>query len=123
MASKAVVLIVEDEPILRMSGAAMVEDAGFEPVEASNADEAIRILESRDDIRLILTDIDMPNGSLNGLKLAAAIRRRWPPIEIIVVSGHRVPAGKELPEGSTFYAKPYPEDVVIAKMQSLLRAA
>lgn len=123
MASKAVVLIVEDEPLLRMSGAAMVEDAGFEPVEASNADEAILILESRDDVRLILTDIDMPNGSLNGLKLAAAVRRRWPPIEIIVVSGHQVPADKELPEGSTFYAKPYPEHVVIAKMQSLLRAA
>lgn len=123
MASKAVVLIVEDEPLLRMSGAAMVEDAGFEPVEASNADEAILILESRDDIRLILTDIDMPNGSLNGLKLAAAVRRRWPPIAIIVVSGHQVPAGKELPEGSAFYPKPYPEHVVIAKMQSLLRAA
>ncbi|MES2292675.1 MAG: response regulator [Pseudomonadota bacterium] len=123
MVNKAVVLIVDDEPILRMSGAAMVEDAGFEPIEASHADEAIQILESRNDVRLLLTDIDMPNGSLNGLKLAAAVRRRWPPIAIIIVSGHQVPTGEELPEGSTFYAKPYPEAVVIAKMQSLLRAA
>ena len=123
MGSKAVVLVVDDEPFLRMAGMAMVDDAGFEPIEASHADEAIQILESGDDIRLLLTDIDMPNGSLNGLKLAAAVRRRWPPIAIIIVSGHQVPAEEELPEGSTFYAKPYPEDVVIAKMQSLLRAA
>ena len=123
MVSKAVVLVVDDEPLLRIAGMAMVEDAGFEPMEASHADEAIQILESRDDIRLLLTDIDMPNGSLNGLKLAAAVRRRWPPIEIIIVSGHQVPTGEELPGSSTFYAKPYTEAVVIAKMQSLLRAA
>ena len=123
MGSKAVVLVVDDEPFLRMAGIAMVEDAGFEAIEASHADEAIQILESRDDVRLILTDIEMPNGSLNGLKLAEAVRRRWPPIAIIIVSGHQVPTGEELPEGTTFYAKPYPEDVIIAKMQSLLRAA
>lgn len=123
MANKAVVLIVEDEPILRMAGATMAEDAGFEPLEASNADEAILLLESRDDIRLILTDIDMPNGSLNGLNLAAAVRRRWPPIAIIIVSGHQVPTPEELPQGSVFYAKPYPEDAVVEKMRSLLRAA
>jgi CheY-like chemotaxis protein len=123
MGSKAVVLIVEDEPFLRMAGATMVEDAGFEPIEASNADEAIHMLESRDDIQLILTDIDMPNGTLNGLMLAAAVRRRWPPIAIIVVSGQRIPTAEELPEGTPFYAKPYPEDAVVAKMHSLLRAA
>jgi CheY-like chemotaxis protein len=123
MGSKEVVLIVDDEPLLRMAGAAMVEDAGFEPIEASNSNESIRLLESREDIGLILTDIDMPNGSLNGIKLAAAVRKRWPPIAIIIVSGHQIPAAEELPEGSTFYTKPYPESVVIAKMRSLLRAA
>jgi DNA-binding NtrC family response regulator len=120
---KAVVLIVEDEPFLRMAGAAMVQDAGFEPIEASNADEAMRILKSRNDVRLILTDIEMPGGSVNGLKLAAAVRKRWPPIAIIIVSGQCVPSAGELPEGSTFYAKPYPQDVVVAKMQSLLSMA
>jgi CheY-like chemotaxis protein len=101
----------------------MVEAAGYEALEASDADEALRILESRNDIRLILTDIDMPFGSLDGLKLAAAVRRRWPPVAIIVVSGHRVPAEDDLPTGSAFYAKPYDEAEVVAKMRSMLHAA
>jgi len=101
----------------------MVEDAGYEAIEASNADEALRILESRDDIRLIITDIDMPRGSVDGLKLAAAVRKRWPPIAIIVVSGHRTPSVSELPSRSAFYAKPYDESEVIAKVQSMLKAA
>ena len=72
MELKAGILIVDDEPLLRMAGAAMVEDAGFEAIEACDADEAIHILESRDDIRLLFTDIDMPQS--NGLRLAAAVR-------------------------------------------------
>jgi CheY-like chemotaxis protein len=93
-----VVLVVEDEPLLMMSAVDIVENAGFEAVEAGNADEAVRILESRTDIRIVLTDIDMP-GSINGLKLAAAVRDRWPPIEIIIVSGHVRPKDDELPRG------------------------
>src|SRR6476661_10850635 len=80
------VLVVEDEMILRMRAVDIVEDAGFCPVEAINADEAIQILESRDDISLLFTDIQMP-GSMDGLKLAHAAHRRWPHIKIILVSG------------------------------------
>ena len=76
---KAVVLVVEDEPLLRMAATCLVEDAGFEAIEASNADEAILILEARTDIHIVFTDIDMP-GSMDGLKLAEAVRGRWPPI-------------------------------------------
>ena len=80
------VLIVEDEPLVRFCAVQTVEEAGFDVIEAANADEAIAILESRQDIRVVFTDIHMP-GSMDGLKLAHAVRDRWPPIKIIVTSG------------------------------------
>src|SRR3979411_777683 len=81
----AVVLVVEDEMLLRMRAIDMVEDAGYTSVEAVDADEAVAILESRSDIALMFTDIQMP-GSMDGLKLAHAVRERWPPVKIILVS-------------------------------------
>jgi CheY-like chemotaxis protein len=81
------VLVVEDEFFGRLHAVNLVEDAGYTAVEASNTDEAIAILERRKDIRIVFTDINMP-GSIDGLKLAHAIRKRWPPIELIVASGH-----------------------------------
>src|ERR1700710_227550 len=81
-----VVLVVEDEMLLRMRAVDMVEDTGFTPLEAVDADQAVAILESRSDIALLFTDIQMP-GSMDGLKLAHAVHDRWPPIKIILVSG------------------------------------
>lgn len=112
---RQIVLVVEDEALLRMAAVDLVEDAGFEAVEAANADEAVRILESRTDIRIVFTDIDMP-GSINGLKLAAAVRDRWPPIDIVIVSGHMKPAPDQLPPRSVFYAKPYDERRIAATL-------
>lgn len=100
------VLIVEDEPLVRLDAVRAIEDAGFEVVEAANADEAIRILENRSDIQVVFTDIQMP-GSIDGLKLAHAVRNRWPPIKIIVTSGHHLVSENDLPEGGRFFAKPY----------------
>lgn len=120
---KALILVVEDEPILRMTAVSMVEDGGFEALEAANADEAITLLEARDDIRLVFTDIDMPYGSMNGLKLAAAVRHRWPPIAIIMVSGHRTPQQSEMPVGTAFFAKPYLDAALTATMRQMLAAA
>jgi CheY-like chemotaxis protein len=102
----AAVLIVEDEPLVRLCAVTMVEEAGFEVIEAANADEAIRILETRNDIRVVFTDIQMP-GSMDGLKLAHAVRNRWPPIKIIVTSGRGPVKKRDLPEGGLFFAKPY----------------
>jgi CheY-like chemotaxis protein len=81
IASKAlpVVLVVEDDPLLRMLAVEVVEEAGFIAIEARDADEAVILLESRTDIALLFTDINMP-GSMDGLKLAHAVRDRWPPI-------------------------------------------
>jgi CheY-like chemotaxis protein len=84
--SKALVLVVEDELLIRMQAVSMIEEAGYDVVEASNADEAIAILEARTDIRIVFTDIEMP-GSMDGLKLARYVRDRWPPIQLVVTSG------------------------------------
>lgn len=115
------ILVVEDEPLLRMAATDFVEDAGFDVVDVANADEAITILESRMDIRLVFTDIDMP-GSMNGLKLAAAIRDRWPPIDIVIVSGHGRPTPADLPPRSLFFSKPYDETNVAAALRELVAA-
>ena len=99
--NRPVVLVVEDEFLLRMEAADMVKAAGFEVVEAGNADEAIEILEARRDITLVFTDIQMP-GSMDGLKLARAVRGRWPPIKIVATSGHLHVRETDLPEGGRF---------------------
>jgi CheY-like chemotaxis protein len=100
------VLIVEDEPLVRLCAVETVEAAGYEVIEAANADEAIRILESRRDIRVVFTDIHMP-GSMDGLKLAHAVRNRWPPIKLIVTSGRELVRAQDMPDGARFFAKPY----------------
>jgi CheY-like chemotaxis protein len=117
-AGRLVVLVVEDEPLQRMMAIDLVEDAGFDVVDAWSADEAIRILETRPDIRIVFTDIDMP-GSMDGLKLAAAIRDRWPPIRIIVTSGHMKRSEITLPEGSVFFSKPYQTQKLTAQLQAM----
>ena len=101
-----VILVVEDEDLLRQAAVALVEDAGFEAVAAASADEALAILEARTDVRLVFTDIQLP-GSMDGLKLAHAVRNRWPPVELILTSGRRHIGPDDLPERGRFYAKPY----------------
>jgi CheY-like chemotaxis protein len=116
--AKPVVLVVEDEPLLLLNAVDMVEDAGFEAIQATNADVAVAILESRADIRLVFTDIDMP-GSMDGMKLAAAIRDRWPPIAIILTSGHVSAGNIKLPPHSVFFPKPYRDTEIIAQMRRM----
>lgn len=113
------VLIVEDEMILRMRAVDIVEDAGFNPVEAVNADEAISVLESRSDISLLFTDIQMP-GSIDGLKLAHAVHDRWPSIKIILVSGQVKPSDAERPADSRFFGKPLDVEQMITELQTMV---
>ena len=117
--TRPVILVVEDEPIQRMDAVDLVEDAGFEAVEAASAEAAILILESRPDIRVVFTDIDMPRG-IDGMKLAAAVRDRWPPIEIIIVSGRRRPQMADMPARGVFFAKPYKRHEITAMMHRML---
>jgi two-component sensor histidine kinase len=113
------VLVVEDEMMLRMRAVDIVEDAGFFPIEAVNADEALAILESRSDIDLLFTDIQMP-GSMDGLKLAHAVHERWPSIKIILVSGKLTPTDAEKPIHSRFFGKPLEVKQMIAEMQEMI---
>jgi CheY-like chemotaxis protein len=113
------VLIVEDEMMLRMRAVDIVEDAGFSPVQAVNADQALSILESRSDISLLFTDIQMP-GSMDGLKLAHAVHDRWPGIKIILVSGQVNPSDAERPADSRFFGKPLSDGQMIAELQAMV---
>src|SRR4051812_25581179 len=113
------VLVVEDEMVLRMRAVDIVEDAGFSPVEAVNADEAIAILETRSDIAVVFTDIQMP-GSMDGLKLAAAVRDRWPPVKIVATSGHVTIGRDDLPDGGRFLPKPYSSAEILNTLRELI---
>lgn len=114
------VLVVEDEPVLRIYAISMVEDAGFEAVEAMSSADAINILEERPDIRLVYMDLDMPR-SRKGIEIAAAIRRRWPPIEIILTAAYFTREDVTLPERAEFYGKPINHLEVIGAMRRLIQ--
>ena len=115
---RPVVLVVEDEALVRLNAVEMIEEAGFAAVEAANADKAISILESRDDIRFVFTDVQMP-GSMDGLRLAHVIRDRWPPIKLIVTSGHTTVTESALPRGGRFVRKPYQLFEIARALQEL----
>jgi two-component sensor histidine kinase len=117
--AKPTVLIVEDEMLLRMRAVDIVEDAGFTPLEAANADDALALLESRSDIELLFTDVQMP-GSMDGLKLAYAVHERWPSIKIILVSGHVTLSERDRPTDSRFYGKPLEVQKMIAELQEMI---
>lgn len=113
------VLVVEDESLIRMCIATELADAGFEVFEARDADAAIAILETNLNIRLVFTDIDMP-GSMDGLMLAAAVRNRWPPVKIIVTSGHVAMNDADMPDGQRFFAKPYDGSLVAGAIREMI---
>jgi CheY-like chemotaxis protein len=113
-----IVLVVEDEPLLRMLAVEVVEEAGFIAIEAQDADEAVILLESRTDITLLFTDINMP-GNMDGLKLAHSVRDRWPPIKILVVSGQVRLQSSDLPTNSCFLGKPYQASALVDELRSL----
>lgn len=114
----SVILTVEDETLLSAYLGEVLGDAGYQVVAAANADEAIEILEARDDIRIIITDINMP-GSMDGLRLAAAVKDRWPPIKIIIATGKDAPRREEMPTDSEFLPKPYAPDRVLAAVSQV----
>jgi two-component system, response regulator PdtaR len=115
----AVVLVVEDEFLIRLATVDMIRDAGFEVIEAADADQAISILEQRNDIDAVFTDVQMP-GSMDGLRLARAIRGRWPPIKIIATSGHVAVGSDDLPHGGRFLTKPYTQAQVVGAIEDAI---
>lgn len=118
-AFQIVVLIVEDEPIIRWAGADMLREAGFDVVEAVGADEALRILQAREDVCVLFTDVDMP-GSIDGLELAHAARRLRPSLCILVTSGKSALDAHALPQHGRFVDKPYAQERIVRDIGRLL---
>ena len=116
--TKTIILIVEDDSWQRMYAADLIESAGYDVTEAESADEAIELLEARKDICIVFTDIEMP-GSMDGLKLARAIRDRWPPIQLIITSGKHDLDADQIPERGKFLPKPYHSDALLEVIKTL----
>lgn len=114
---ETVVLIVEDEPIIRLSATELVQELGYRTYEAGSADEAILLLEAHAEITIILTDIQMA-GTMDGLGLARLAAERWPPLRFIIVSGVLSPCVDEMPVGAIFLSKPYAESAIASSIAS-----
>lgn len=114
------VLVVDDEPLLRMTLVDLFEDAGFKVREASHAAEALTVLEASPEIRIVVTDIQMP-GSMDGLKLAAYIRNAYPPIALIISSGAIEPDRSSLPPNAIFMPKPINGATLLQTIRSLVK--
>lgn len=100
------VLVVDDEPLVLLNAAAMVEDAGWKAIEAANSAEALEALVSESKVDVLFTDVNMP-GEMDGLQLAARVHQLKPNIHLVITSGKRLLADSELPGGGTFLPKPY----------------
>ena len=121
MANPIKVLVVEDEPLLRMGIVDHLEDEGFAVLEAGTAHQAIALLERTPDITIVLTEVDMPGG-MGGIELAAVVRARWPDIGIAVTSGFRLVELEELPADSLFFPKPYDPPAIAKVLRTLADA-
>jgi DNA-binding NtrC family response regulator len=109
---------VEDDPLVRLFASDIIEEAGFEVLEAPNATAAIATMENRQGVRVVFTDVDMPGG-ISGIKLVAVIRARWPTVQIIVTSGQPWPSDEPLLENVEFFPKPYRQDRVLEAVKRM----
>lgn len=108
------VLVVDDEPLIRMSLADALMDEGYAVVEASNVLEAVAVF-GMHDIDILITDVDMPGG-LNGFDLVRFVRRSCRHVSVVVTSGGSVPGEGVLEGEETFMAKPYRLDTLIGSL-------
>jgi two-component system, response regulator PdtaR len=118
--SEAEILVVEDDALLRLYAAGLLEENGFGVVETENADAALKLLETRDDVRLLFTDIQMP-GSCDGMDLARQVHARWPRILLVITSRHMKPAEAEIPDHGHFIGKPYGANELLDEVNDMIR--
>jgi CheY-like chemotaxis protein len=114
-----VVLLVEDEPLVRLTQVDILKESEFWVIEAQDADEAFELLKSRPEIDAILTDVDMP-GSMDGFEFARLVRQGWPEVAVLVISGKTGPGPGDLPPNATFLHKPILPDNLIAALQDVM---
>jgi two-component system, response regulator PdtaR len=120
--AKPVILVVEDDALLRMAASGLLEESGFGVVEAANADAALKVLDTRDDVRLLFTDIQMP-GSCDGMDLARQVHVRWPNILLVITSGQVKPAEAEIPDHGHFIGKPYRANELLGEVNEMISKA
>jgi CheY-like chemotaxis protein len=116
--ARSIVVVVEDEVLVRWATAAALRDAGFEVLDVDSAVEALQLVEGRSDIAVVFTDINMP-GSMDGLALAFEVKRRWPWMGLLVTSGNFRTCEPSLPVGGRFLAKPYSDVDLVAGVKAL----
>jgi CheY-like chemotaxis protein len=119
--TRATILVVDDEEVIRLLAAAFLEDFGFTAVQAWDSASALAILEARSDIRVMFTDINMP-GKMNGVELAATVQLRWPSIDLMITSGRGRPLFG-VPARCVFFPKPYLMASVISTATSMIENA
>jgi DNA-binding NtrC family response regulator len=117
--SRPKILVVDDEALVRLDLASALSDAGFDVLEVGNPDDALAVLSASDEIAVLITDVELFN-HFDGVALAWAVRRQWPPIHIVVVSGRHRANEVELPERSRFFVKPYNVQRVIDAVTEML---
>jgi CheY-like chemotaxis protein len=116
---RVVVLVVEDEVLVRMVLSDMLDDAGFKVIEAANADEALRVLAAVPEIEVVITDVEMPGGSIDGFELARRVRNQWR-MGVLLASGRQMPGADGLPDGTHFLLKPYSSDLLVKLIKTLV---
>jgi CheY-like chemotaxis protein len=114
-----VVLLVEDEPLVRLTQVDILREAGFWVLEAADADEAFEMLRQRQDVSVVLTDVDMP-GSLDGFEFARLVAQGWPEVGVMVISGKTLPDEGDLPPSAVFIAKPVYPDILVQQLNNLM---
>ncbi|WP_439816580.1 response regulator [Zavarzinia sp. CC-PAN008] len=119
MREEPVVLVVEDEGLIRLDIVDAMEEAGYRTLEADNADDALALLEQHPEVRAVFADVRMP-GSIDGVRLAHIVRDRWPPVALIVTSGHRMLGPTDLPERAAFVPKPYRTRDIVAMLATVI---
>ncbi|BBD01098.1 MULTISPECIES: response regulator [Sphingobium] len=115
----ATILVVEDDTLIRMHGVDMLEENGFDVIEAADAEEALAILYEHGSVHLLFSDIDMP-GDMDGLELARQVNQRWPQVKLLLTSGHHQLEEGVLPDDGQFLSKPWRQDVLIEQIRGLL---
>ena len=118
-----VVLLVEDDGLLLMEASDTLAEAGFNVLEAHHADKALDVLQDRPDVEILMTDVDMPMGSMDGFALARVVAHRWPDIPVLIVSGMGTPGPGDMPEGARFIPKPYAPTMLVRTLKACLKRA
>jgi DNA-binding NtrC family response regulator len=117
-----IVLLIEDEPLVRLVAADVLVDANFRVIEAANAEEALTILRAGIEVDVLVSDVEMPPG-INGYELARQVHEQWPAIEILITSGREWPTEGDLPSGAAFLAKPCPNETLVSHARSAAERA